>query len=216
MQEKQYNSIYSEHSNYFGDKPDEMLENHCRLINRSKPVLDIGAGQGRNSLFLAGQGFNVDAIDTSYVAVEHLASRARKQNLLINPCNVSFEDLRVEDGYYSAILLFGIIQLLRWEDISFLIHKIHKWLTDDGLVFVLAFRKDDPSYERFSKEKQIGTNSFITTSGGVRTFLEPNEILKLFDGFDAVYHWEGLGPVHKHVDNPPEQHAEVHAVLRKH
>lgn len=215
MQVKRYDDLYKKHDGYFDDHPDSILVDYCELIDRSKPVLDIGAGQGRHSLYLAQRGFQVDAIDTSIVAIEHFAREARQRNLLINAGHLSFEDMRVKPATYSAVLLFGLIQLLRWEEIDRLTSNIRKWLIDGGLVFLLAFLKEDASYERFSAGKQIGMNSFINANSTVRTFLESDQILKLFDGFEVVHHWEGMGPLHQHADNPPEQHAEVHAVLRR-
>ena len=43
-------------------------------------ALDIAAGRGRNSLFLAELGFEVDAVDVSDVAVETVARHAREQH----------------------------------------------------------------------------------------------------------------------------------------
>jgi SAM-dependent methyltransferase len=40
------------------------------------PALDIACGTGRNALHLARLGFDVDAIDASGVAVEHLRATA--------------------------------------------------------------------------------------------------------------------------------------------
>jgi SAM-dependent methyltransferase len=39
-----------------------------------KTILDLGCGAGRDSLFFAGQGANVIAVDTSGVAIERLAA----------------------------------------------------------------------------------------------------------------------------------------------
>jgi 2-polyprenyl-3-methyl-5-hydroxy-6-metoxy-1,4-benzoquinol methylase len=214
MPERQYDDLYSKHDGYFGEHPDQILVDYCDLIDKRKPVLDIGAGQGRHSLYLAERSIPVDAIDNSIVAIEHLAQEARRREVMINTCHFGFADLRAKPASYSAVLLFGLVQLLRREEIDDLINKIQNWLIDDGLVFLLAFLKDDASYERFSKGKQIGRNSFINENGTVRTFLESNEVLGLFDGFEVIHHWEGMGPLHQHADNPPEQHSEVHAVLR--
>jgi len=43
-------------------KPNTTLEKFLPLIPKGR-ALDIGAGQGRNSIFLAKNGFEVEAID---------------------------------------------------------------------------------------------------------------------------------------------------------
>src|SRR5579871_2002743 len=44
-------------------------------------VLDIGCGTGRNSIFLAQQGFHVTAVDFAKSALEKLCTEARAQQL---------------------------------------------------------------------------------------------------------------------------------------
>lgn len=49
-----------------------------RLFSRMAPVkraMDIAAGEGRNALYLAEQGFQVDAVDISDVAMDRLKGR---------------------------------------------------------------------------------------------------------------------------------------------
>jgi 2-polyprenyl-3-methyl-5-hydroxy-6-metoxy-1,4-benzoquinol methylase len=41
-------------------------------MNNAKKVLEIGAGQGRDTIFFASNGIEVEALDYSVVAVEIL------------------------------------------------------------------------------------------------------------------------------------------------
>src|ERR1043165_9700463 len=47
-------------------------------------ALDIGMGQGRNSLFLAALGWDVTGFDISEVGVKQAQAEAAKRNLKIN------------------------------------------------------------------------------------------------------------------------------------
>jgi len=210
-----YDDLYRAHTDYFGPRAERPLVDCCHHIDKSKPVLDVGAGQGRHSLYLARQGLTVDAIDPSAVGIERLASLASRENLTISAYHVGFEDFSRPRGHYSAVLLFGIIQERSRGSIGLLVDKVRGWLMDGGLVFITAFTTEDPSFERFVNGEKIGKNSFVNARGITRTFMERNEILQLFEGFESVQHWEGLGPLHQHGKNPPERHATVQAVLRK-
>lgn len=211
-----YDQAYRDIPDYFGDEPTEILAENYKLIGKSKPVLDIGAGQGRNSLFLARHGYAVDAVDPSPVGLETINRPAEKENLSINTYPVGFENFHADNAPYSAILLFGVIQVIPRDKVDLLVKEIPHWLVDGGLVFVAAFSTEDPSYEESVEGyKSIGKNSFITGDGDYHTYLEPDEILTLFSGFSAVYHYEGMGPIHRHGNRPPHQHAEIIAVLRK-
>jgi cyclopropane fatty-acyl-phospholipid synthase-like methyltransferase len=186
------------------------------MIDNSRPVLDIGAGQGRNTFFLARHGLEVHAIDPSQVGVDFIGETADSEGLKVLTFHDGFETFKPPVDAYSAVLLFGIIQILSWQEIEVLINRINSWTSDGSLVFLTAWSVSDPSCTRISEEwPRVGKNSFRKEQGGFRTYLEPDEILSLFHNFTAIHHWEGLGPWHSHGDRPPERHSRVEAVLKR-
>ncbi|MGW0574545.1 class I SAM-dependent methyltransferase [Streptomyces sp. NPDC002920] len=64
---------------FFVDKPDESLVSYLDrgLVAPGGRALDLGCGPGRNALYLASRGFEVDAVDLSPQAVAWGAERAR-------------------------------------------------------------------------------------------------------------------------------------------
>lgn len=62
---------------FFVAKPDENLVDLVeRGLLRPGRALDVGCGPGRNALFLARNGFQVDAVDISATAIRWAAERA--------------------------------------------------------------------------------------------------------------------------------------------
>ncbi len=55
-----YDDSYTQSSALFGSDPEPMLVRHWRGLDRVRPVLDLGAGQGRHALWLARQGIRVE------------------------------------------------------------------------------------------------------------------------------------------------------------
>ena len=211
-----YDDAYKKVKGFFGTEPNEILKQYYSEIDDARPVLDIGAGQGRNTLFLARKGYTVDAIDPSRVAVETVANIARDENLPVSTCQCGFETFVPQTDFYSAILIFGLMQILRWEEIEQLIKSVETWTSRGSLVFISAFTTEDPSYELNSKElRKIGKNSFENEEGAARTYLEESEILGLFKNFGVLYHKEGLGPEHHHGYRPPHRHAMTEVVFKK-
>ncbi len=97
-----------------------------------------------------------------------------------------------------------------------MIRKIDNWTSKGSFIFITAFSKKDATYYKYSTKWNVkGKNSFSDGNGNYRTFLEPNEILKLFDNYGVVYHWEGPGPNHRHGNSPVEQHELIELVLVK-
>jgi tellurite methyltransferase len=210
-----YDAVYRKTDHYFGADPDPLLVRFFPLLDRNRRVLDIGTGQGRHAFYLAKSGFQVDAVDSSVEAVKTIAATAKREGLPIRTYRSGFDSFFPETDGYGGILLFGLIQTLPWDQIDFLIEMVRVWCAAGGLVFITAWNTTDPSYEDCQTNwKTIGRNSFREKEGEIRTFLSENEILKLFADFDVVHHREGLGPLHRHGDDPPQRHGRVEAVFK--
>ncbi|MFF4790523.1 class I SAM-dependent methyltransferase [Streptomyces sp. NPDC001276] len=64
---------------FFADKPDENLVEWLeRGLIGGRRALDLGCGPGRNALYLAERGFEVDAVDLSPQAIAWARERARE------------------------------------------------------------------------------------------------------------------------------------------
>ena len=171
-----YDEAYNKVKDFFGNEPNEILKRFHGEIDSSRPVLDIGAGQGRNALYLARKGYTVDAIDPSRVAIETIANIAQVENLPLSVSECGFETFVPQTDFYSGILVFGVMQILKWEEIDLLVKNVETWTSTGSLVFVTAFMTADPSYERtVNNFRKIGKNSFENAEGAVHTYLEENE-----------------------------------------
>ena len=210
-----YDKTYSDIEHVFGADAEEILVDHCELIDRSCPILDIGAGQGRNTLFLARHGFHVDAIDPSAAGTSQIEAHVIREDLPVRVFTCGFDTFSPDVDSYSGIAVFGILQLLPPTSIDLLVEKILAWTNVGSIVFLTAFTTTDPGHKKVSRAaKRVGKHSFQDKDWGIKTYLEPGEILNLFPDFDVIHHWEGMGPEHRHGAGPPERHAMAEAVLR--
>jgi len=83
------------------EAPSPWVMKFAPLIRPGGSVLDLACGNGRHAIWLAGQGYAVDAIDRN---AEALAPMAGMQNI-----NISIADLETADGYEFAHSYDGII-----------------------------------------------------------------------------------------------------------
>jgi cyclopropane fatty-acyl-phospholipid synthase-like methyltransferase len=212
----EYDERYKKTEDYFGPGAAPLLRKYHHLISKASPVLDIGAGQGRNTLFLARNRFMVDAIDPSKVAIDTIDEIVAKERIPVRTYCCGWESFVPEADSYSGILIFGLLQILSRESIDLLLQKVKAWTDKRSVVFVTAFTTADSLYpERLQKWKKIGKTSFADKDGTVETYLELDEILNLFSDFKVIHHWEGMSPKHRHGDGPPEQHGMVEAVFQR-
>lgn len=71
---------YYQTENLFGEPYPELIDFYSAIKNKGK-LLDLGCGQGRDSIALAKLGFEVTGIDNSKVGIEQLNEIAKKENL---------------------------------------------------------------------------------------------------------------------------------------
>lgn len=211
-----FDDAYGGADTYFGGQPEPILIDHLGLLNVDLPALDIGCGQGRNALFLDREGFAVDALDPSAVAIGQVSRTAVEHDLKLRTIQGTFLDKRADDGHYGTVLAFGLIPLLDRAEISDLISMVTRSLAGGGFLFVTAFGTWDPAYPMIASEwRELGPRSFRGPLGDVRTYLEPGELRLLFSDLEVIHSWEGLGPEHRHGSSPVERHGMAEAILRR-
>lgn len=209
-----FDRAYGDVENLFGEAPDRLLEQHLDAIDVSSPALDLGAGQGRNTFFLARHGIEVHALDPSRVAIDAVLRIAVRESLPISGYVSDFESFSAPVASYSAVLAFGLLPLLDWAAVAALDRAFAKWTSPGSLVFVTGFTTEDPRFEHVAATcVRVGKNSFARPDGELRTYLEPGQAAALFHGFEVRHHWEGLGPEHQHGAAPPERHGLFELVL---
>ncbi len=67
-----WNEKYQSES--YSEEPAAIVKEYAKLAS-GKKALDIAAGNGRNALFLAEQGFSVDAVDISDAGLNLFAAK---------------------------------------------------------------------------------------------------------------------------------------------
>jgi len=211
-----YNCQYSSNRAFFSDQPEKLLSDNYRLIDNSKPVLDLGAGQGRNSLFLARNGYAVEALEPSEVGLDQIRKTAELENL---PVFCSLGDIfsfEPKTDSYSAILIFGLFQILKRNEIEYLLKNLNTWLDCESLIFLSLFSTKDPSYDNHKKNgKEISHNSFENKPGNIRTYFEENEILEMFVEYEKLLINSRMTDEHRHGDGIIHRHHIIEGIFRR-
>ncbi len=92
-----WNEKYQSQS--YPDEPAAIVKEYAKLAS-GKNALDIAAGNGRNSLFLAHQGFSVDAVDISDTGLNLFAS----EHANIHPICADLDDFDIPSKRYDLII----------------------------------------------------------------------------------------------------------------
>ena len=94
------------------DPPAEWLWENRSLVAGSpgRRALDVACGTGRNALFLAGLGFEVDAIDVSDVAVDRVRAAARERSLSVDARRLDLQRDPLPRSGYDVIVQIDYLQ----------------------------------------------------------------------------------------------------------
>lgn len=107
-----YDEGYMAVKNFWGDKPASFVQLATKLIKKQNIdnvlCLDLGCGNGKNSIYLAENGFNVTALDASYYCI----SEAKKVNKDVKWKVRDMRKLKCENNKYDLIVLTGSLHCL--------------------------------------------------------------------------------------------------------
>lgn len=79
-----WNRRFAQDDYLFGTAPNEWLREHAQVWQPGERVLCVADGEGRNSVWLAARGLNVDAFDIAEVGVEKARRLAAQHGVKVN------------------------------------------------------------------------------------------------------------------------------------
>ena len=140
-----WNERFSSENYLFGEKPNQYLFDKTPLLKKGK-ALAIADGEGRNSVWLASQGFSVDAFDFSPVAIAKAKKLAAKQHVNVNfYCNDWQSFNWTADTYDTIAGVF--FQFADPKQRTDLFEKLNLSLKPGGTLIIQGYGKEQISYQ---------------------------------------------------------------------
>ena len=184
-----WNTIYSK-QNYFGTGPTILaLEAHELIKNNSiTNILELGCGQGRDSLFFANFGHNVIATDISENAINSVKKIKKEQNIknlelylhdTLNPFNFNNSKFGL---VYSNLAL----QFFDLKQLSQIFSNIKKIMQPNSF-FLFSTKKSGDKYFNFGNK--ISKNSF-EYNGITRFFFNKSELENILKNYFTIISFE--------------------------
>lgn len=151
-QESHWNTSFTAMPEMFGLEASAPAGKAADIFARAgvSSVLELGAGQGRDTVFFAQQGFTVHALDYSSVGVEAINARSRKEGLAGRITAVQ-HDVRKPlplaaasvQACYSHMLL---CMALTRQELECILSEVHRVLQPGGTVVYTVRHTGDPHY----------------------------------------------------------------------
>ena len=164
--------------------PSELLIKWLPRLPRGR-ALDVACGAGRNALYLAEEGYEVDAIDISNVALERLQEMAKTHGLDVSCVQTDLETDPLPAQRYDLIVL------VRYTS-SALITRLLPLLSDAG---------------HFVCEEHLETDADVIGPTDPAFRVAPEELLTLAAGLRVLYYKEAI------VEDPDGRRAALARIV---
>jgi 2-polyprenyl-3-methyl-5-hydroxy-6-metoxy-1,4-benzoquinol methylase len=101
-----WNERYNSEEYFFGKEPNDFFKEVIDNIQPGK-ALFIGEGEGRNSVYAASLGWDVDAIDVSEVGKQKAEKLSAERNVKINyKISNAFDFTYLQNTYDAVVLIY--------------------------------------------------------------------------------------------------------------
>jgi tellurite methyltransferase len=157
-------------SDYTLHEPSQFLAENSGLLPRGR-ALDIAMGSGRNAIYLAKLGFEVEGVDSSHEAIEKALALAREQGVSIKTSVSDLEKIPYfEEGAYDLVICFNYLQ-------RSLMPQMKNWVKPGGMLVYETFIVDHVLFGKPRKPDHL---------------LRHNELLHIFGDFRVLRYREGI------------------------
>lgn len=171
--------------NYFTEKYG-MTRTHSEVVHAATlmqpgKTLDLGCGNGRNSLYLAANGFEVTAWDKNPASIDNLESIRAQEG--IDNLQSAIKDLTTLsfDGEYDFILSTVVMMFLEAKTIPGLIANMQRCTKPGGYNLIVA---------------AMDTEDYPCTVGFPFAF-KPEELRSYYAGWTFLKYNEEVGELHR-------------------
>ncbi|MFZ5904498.1 MAG: class I SAM-dependent methyltransferase [Chloroflexota bacterium] len=178
-----FDKFYDNNGWYYQLEPSEEL---AEFLSRQKQTggkaLDLGCGEGRDSILLARYGYEVTAVDISPSAIRKLNRYATLNNLDIKGTVADVTDFHITPQSFDLINAVTILDHIEFDRIKHVAKSISNGLASKGILFAEVFTTDDPAYH--------GGDNISETAKFINHFFERGELREIFVGLSVILYEE--------------------------
>lgn len=186
--QKYWNDYYKNRK--LTQRPSFFAENILKYLDKGKLLIDLGCGNGRDSIFFWQQGIQVIAIDSADIAMKQL--KAQYSNSDIQFISGDFVENEIykkykADYFYSRFTIHAITD---WQQ-NLLLKNVYQCLKNNGILFIEARSVLDDIY---GKGEPAGRNAYIYEEH-YRRFIVAGELENALEseGFTIISSEESRG-----------------------
>lgn len=138
-----WNERYSSSEYAYGTTPNDFLVEHKDSLPKGR-ILSLAEGEGRNAVFLAKQGYEVTAVDSSIVGLEKAQKLATRNGVSIEYVHADLGEFQYGEGCWDGIV--SVFCPLPSELRRVIYRKVEIGLRVGGVFLTESYTPNQPKY----------------------------------------------------------------------
>ncbi|MDP2365385.1 MAG: class I SAM-dependent methyltransferase [Ignavibacteria bacterium] len=134
-----WNNRYTEKEFAYGTEPNEFFKEQIEKL-KSGRALFLGEGEGRNAVYAAKLGWQVDAVDFSSSARDKALKLAEENNVKINYEVCDLNDYKYKENHYDLVVMIFVHLPIEVRKILF--RNAVRSLNQNGKMIIEVFSKE--------------------------------------------------------------------------
>jgi SAM-dependent methyltransferase len=135
MDRDDWNRRYEGSELFWTAEPNRFLVDEVGSLARGR-ALDLGCGEGRNAVWLAELGFEVDAVDFSDVALEKARRVAEARGVAVSWIEADLESWSPVERVYDLVIVFYL--QLPWHRMRPVLHRAARAVAPRGTLLLVG------------------------------------------------------------------------------
>ncbi len=130
----------------FSIEPNATIKEFENLFHKHFRVLDVGCGEGQNAIYLAKQGYHVDAFDLSEHGIAKVNARCEASGVKLNAFIADLTEYEFKQNY-DVVMSFGTLHFVRKNDWKKFVREAKKHTNNGGIHIIQLFTDVVPASE---------------------------------------------------------------------
>lgn len=200
-----------------GYAPSELAKRVAKELPENALILDVGAGEGRDSIFFASLGHQVSAVENSIDATETMKKRiAKKKDLDVKIIIDDITQMNLKTDRYDLIFADHSLQFMSRTQRNEIFDKFRVSIKKGGLIAISQFTVEEPVWKQLQSNKDYAISlCTLKFRDQVMNFAQLGEYKQLFTDDHIIYHWEGRIEDEGHAGAEQPHSHEVVSVIAK-
>lgn len=140
-------------------------------------AIDIGCGEGFNSIYLSSKGFDVLGIDLSENAIQYAKENATNRGVNLRFESMDIADLEQLNEKFDFVLEWGLLHQIMPPERQKYVEDVAELLNRGGKYLSACFNEQSPEFGgpgRKYRESPGGTRLYFSSQDELRELFEPH------------------------------------------